>query len=196
MAESTTLDRVQTADLVQRSLDGDERAFKRLVEAHESRVYGVAVRLLGDPVAAQEAASEAFVRLYRSLGSLRGEARLSTWLHRVTVNLCRDEHRRLKRAERYTDLDSAGPRLVVIERAAEEALEVAEMNDRVRAALDELPKEQREAIVLRYLSELSYSEISEATGASANTVASRVYRGLRRLGALLGSDNGEREEAS
>ena len=196
MVEAHPLDRVQTADLVQRSIEGDERAFKRLVEAHEGRVYAVALRLLGDPVAAQETSQEAFVRLYRSLRTLRGEARLSTWLHRVTVNLCRDEHRRLKRAERYTDLDSAGPRLVVIERAPEEALEVSEMNDRVRAALDELPEEQREAIVLRYLSELSYAEISEATGASANTVASRVYRGLRKLGALLGSDNGEREEAS
>ncbi|MDX1395945.1 MAG: RNA polymerase sigma factor, partial [Gemmatimonadota bacterium] len=88
------------------------------------------------------------------------------------------------------------PRLVVIEPGAQEALEASEMNDRVRAALEELPDEQREAIVLRYLSELSYAEISETTGASANTVASRVYRGLRRLGALLGGDNGEKEEAS
>jgi RNA polymerase sigma-70 factor (ECF subfamily) len=82
---------------------------------HEARVYGLALRLLGDPVAAEETAQEAFVRLFRSLASLRGEAKLSTWLHRVTVNLCRDEHRRLKRAERFADLDSAGPRLVVVE---------------------------------------------------------------------------------
>ena len=191
-----TTDRAPTDELVRRSLEGDERAFGRLVERHQDRVYALAVRLLGDPVRAEETAHEAFVRLYRSLGSLRGEARLSTWLHRVTVNLCRDEHRRLKRAERHTDLDVAGPRLVVVERSAEDALEVSEMNDRVRAALDQLPEEQREAIVLRYLSELSYAEISETTGASANTVASRVYRGLRRLGALLAADNGGKEEVS
>lgn len=189
-------DRRLTEDLIRRSLEGDQRAFRDLVEMHEARVYALAFRLLGDHVAAEETAQEAFVRLYRSLGSLRGDAKLSTWLHRVTVNLCRDEHRRLKRAERFTDLDSAGPRLVVVEREAHESLEASEMNDRVRAALDELPEEQREAIVLRYLSELSYAEISETTGASANTVASRVYRGLRRLGSLLGTDGSTKEEAS
>ncbi|MDX1395187.1 MAG: sigma-70 family RNA polymerase sigma factor, partial [Gemmatimonadota bacterium] len=146
--------RETTDDLVQRSMEGDDHAFRRLVELHEARVYGLAVRLLGDPVKAEEAAQEAFVRLYRSLDRLRGDAKLSTWLHRVTVNLCRDEQRRQKRAERLTDLDAAGPRLVVIEPGAQEALEASEMNDRVRAALEELPDEQREAIVLRYLSEL------------------------------------------
>jgi len=183
--------------LVERAASGDERAFRRLVETHEARVYGLALRLLGDAAGAEEAAQEAFVRLYRSLETLRGDARLSTWLHRVTVNLCRDEQRRRARAAgRYTDLDAAGPRLVVLEAEAQDVLERSEVNDRVRAALDHLPDEQREAIVLRYLSELSYAEIAESTGASANTVASRVYRGLRRLGAILQAGSGEKEEAS
>lgn len=190
-----TSDHVQTPEtreLVRRSAAGDEDAFRDLVERHEGRVYRLALHLLGDPVAAEEAAHEAFIRLYRSLDTLRGEARLSTWLHRVTVNLCRDEQRRLKRAERFTDLETAAPRLVVLESGIDD-LEREEMNRRIRAALERLPEHQKEAIVLRYLSELSYAEISEATGASPNTVASRVYRGLRRLGALLGTDRGQEE---
>ena len=192
---SDSLGRDETLRLVQRSAEGDDRAFRRLVEEHEARVYGLALRVLGDPEGAEEAAQEAFVRLYRSLDTLRGDAKLSTWLYRVTLNLCRDEQRRRKRGERFTDLDSVRPRLVVLESDAHDLVERSEMNDRVRAALEELPDEQREAIVLRYLSELSYAEISASTGASANTVASRVYRGLRRLGELLGSSNGEKEEA-
>jgi len=194
---SGSLGREEAFRLVERSADGDEEAFRRLVEAHEAQVYGLALRLLGDPAGAEEAAQEAFVRLFRSLATLRGDARLSTWLHRVTVNLCRDEQRRRKRAAgRFTDLDAAGPRLVVLEREAHDVLERSEMVDRIRAALDHLPDEQREAIVLRYLSELSYTEIAESTGTSSNTVASRVYRGLRRLGTILEPGNGEREEAS
>ncbi len=190
-----TSDHVQapeTAELLRRSAEGDEDAFRRLVERHEGRVYRLALHLLGDPVAAEEAAQEAFIRLYRSLDSLRGEARLSTWLHRVTVNLCRDEQRRLKRAARYTDLEAAAPRLVVLGSETDD-LEREQMNRRIRAALDRLPEHQKEAIVLRYLSELSYAEISEATGASPNTVASRVYRGLRQLGVLLGAERGQEE---
>lgn len=182
-------------ELVRRSVAGDEDAFRDLVERHESQVYRLALQLLGDPVSAEEAAQEAFVRLYRSLDSLRGEARLSTWLHRVTVNLCRDEQRRLKRAERFTDLDDAAPKLVVLGSQTDD-LEREEMRQRIRAALERLPEHQKEAIVLRYLSELSYAEISEVTGASPNTVASRVYRGLRRLGGLLGADRGQEEEVS
>lgn len=182
----------ETRELLRRSAAGDEAAFRDLVERHEGRVYRLALQLLGDPVAAEEAAQETFVRLYRSLDGLRGDARLSTWLHRVTVNLCRDEQRRLKRAERLTDLDTAAPKLVVLGSQTDD-LEREEMRQRIRAALERLPEQQKEAIVLRYLSELSYAEISEATGASPNTVASRVYRGLRQLGALLGADRGEEE---
>lgn len=182
----------ETAELVRRSAAGDDDAFRDLVERHEGRVYRLALQLLGDPAAAEEAAQEAFIRLYRSLDTLRGEARLSTWLHRVTVNLCRDEQRRQKRAERFTDLDAAAPTLVVLGSETDD-LEREEMNRRIRAALERLPEHQKEAIVLRYLSELSYAEISEATGASPNTVASRVYRGLRRLGALLGAERGQEE---
>ena len=190
-----TSDHVQspdTTELVRRSAAGDDQAFRDLVERHEARVYRLALHLLGDPAAAEEAAQEAFVRLYRALDGLRGEARLSTWLHRVTVNLCRDEQRRLKRAERFTDLDAAAPTLVVLGSEMDD-LEREEMSQRIRAALERLPEHQKEAIVLRYLSELSYAEISEATGASPNTVASRVYRGLRRLGVLLGADRGQEE---
>lgn len=182
-----------TAELLERSAAGDDEAFRRLVEAHEADVYRLALALLGDPTAARDAAQEAFVRLHGSLDTFRGEARLSTWLHRVTVNLCHDERRRAKRAERLVSLDAAAPTLVVFERDPDESLEREELMDRIRAALERLPAEQREAIVLRYLGELSYAEISEAVGAAANTVASRVYRGLRQLGNLLGAEPGLEE---
>lgn len=185
--------RAGTAELLERSAAGDDEAFRRLVEAHEAEVYRLALALLGDPTAARDAAQEAFVRLHGSLETFRGEARLSTWLHRVTVNLCHDERRRAKRAERLVSLDAAPPTLVVVDRDPHESLEREELMGKIRAALERLPAEQREAIVLRYLSELSYAEISEAVGAAANTVASRVYRGLRQLGSLLGQEPGLEE---
>ncbi len=182
-----------SADLVRRSAVGDQDAFRELVERHEGRVYRLALRLLGDPRAAEETAQDAFVRLYGALDSFRGDSRLSTWLHRVTVNLCRDEQRRAQRAERFVELDVAEPRLVVVSGDEAGELERAESSARVEAALARIPEAQREAIVLRYLGELSYAEIAEATGVSANTVASRVYRGLERLGGILGGEADEKE---
>ena len=100
-----TDDPVDDRMLVRRSSQGDQGAFRSLVERHQGDVYNLALRYVGDGSSAEEITQDAFVRLYRSLADFRFDATLSTWLYRVTVNLCRDRWRQGDRANKEVSLD-------------------------------------------------------------------------------------------
>lgn len=149
---------------------------------YRPRVWRVAVRFLGDPDQADDVTQEVFLRLQRSPPT-GPEAQVGTWLHAVAANLCRDRLRaRIRRgigvpvdaAEGAAPLtDHPDPARDLDRRRAREALE---------AALARLPGDMERAVRLRYLDGLGYAEIAEATGAPVGTIASRVFRALRRLG--------------
>ncbi|WP_309710983.1 RNA polymerase sigma factor [Armatimonas sp.] len=153
---------------------------KTVFENHKDRVFTVAlVCLEGDRAAAEDAAQEVFVRLAGRLWQFRGEARLTTWLHRVTVNICRDELRRRRRSEKQLPDPEPPPTDSFIARRE------------LHEAIESLPETLRTPILLRYFHELSYDEIATQLGCPTGTVATRLHRGLKQLAKRLGEEETE-----
>ena|SRR5687767_9392874 len=186
-----------TADdrrLLDAAVRGDERAAHELVHRHGGRLHACALRILGDDGAAEEVVQDAFSKLFRSVATLRSDARLSTWLHAVAVNRCRDLLRRasFRRALHVQPLaDDMRDHLP----DPHQSLETRERDARLRCALDGLQPDLREVIALRFASGLSYLEIADVLGCAEGTVASRLHRALVRLGASLTASGFTREEA-
>lgn len=175
--------------LVQHHLNGDPRAFELIVLRHRSRVYAVCVRILGDHQDAEDAAQETFLSALRKLDRFRGDALLTTWLHRIAVNACYDRLRKRQRepTPHRHEPDAADPEPVL----ADHADEVVGTTD-VAAALARVPEEFRIAIVLADVQDLPYDEIARILGVATGTVKSRVHRGRIALARELGvpSDRG------
>jgi RNA polymerase sigma-70 factor (ECF subfamily) len=168
------------AELLMAHVAGDPEAFTELVRRHADRLWAVAVRTLGDPDEAEDAVQEALISALRSAGSFRGEAQVSTWLHRIVVNACLDRHRR-RAARPTTSLPEELPAEVelVHDRDVDLRLDVL-------AALAQLPADQRIAVVLVELEQLSVTEAAELLGVPPGTIKSRCSRGRGRLALSLG----------
>jgi len=176
---------------------GQESAesFERLFHAYRDRVYNLAVRLLGDPVDAEDVSQEAFVTVFRRIGEFRFSSRFYTWLYRVVYNLCMDHKRRtrgmLQAAEGHGDDDDREDGLGGLQDPEQGPLEkIAETEFRSRAverALRRLSRPLRAVIILRYMEELQYGEIAEALGCSVGTVKSRLSRAHHFLQQQFGS---------
>lgn len=168
------------AELLARYRDGDPEAFGELFRRHRNRMWAVAVRILGDREAAADCVQEAFVSAFRRAGSFRGEAAVTTWLHRIVVNACLDRMRRERHVVRRVgdlgelDLPDGTDRHA----SAEAVLDV-------RSALARLPETQRVALVLVDMHGLSVAETAEILGVAEGTVKSRCFRGREALAELL-----------
>lgn len=168
-------------ELLTRYADGDRQAAQELATRHLPRVFRHARRVLGDVAAAEDVAQEAMMRLWKIAPTWRrGEAQVSTWLYRVTANLCTD----LLRRRRTVDLDAAAQ---VADTAPDAATQMhaAARADALQGALNQLPERQRQAVVLRHIEGLSNPEISDIMGLSTRAVESLTARGKRGLQALL-----------
>jgi RNA polymerase sigma-70 factor (ECF subfamily) len=164
---------------------GDGTAARALAARHLPRVLSHAARLLGDRAEAEDVAQEAMLRLWRIAREWRaGEARVGTWLYRVTANLCTD---RLRRRARHglVDLDAVPAEPVDPAPGAPDALQRAARAQALQAALDALPLRQRQAVALRHLEGLGLSEIAAIMDISAEAAESLVARGKRALAARL-----------
>jgi RNA polymerase sigma-70 factor (ECF subfamily) len=173
-------------ELVRRYLDGDTGAFGILVRRHESRVYNVALRVLGDPDDAHDAAQDAFLTLVRKLSQFRGDAAFTTWLHRITLNACYDilrKRRRQPMLRTVRDPDDLMPDLMPP--VADHAEATVGSID-VARALQEIPEEYRVVLVLADVQDLPYDEIAQVLDVPLGTVKSRVHRGRLALGRAMG----------
>jgi len=154
---------------------GDPAAFESLVIAHQHRVFGVALRMLGNRADAEEAAQEVFLRVHRAIPGFRGDAKLSTWLYAIAARLCLsrlgEAHRRLVRAD-----ETALARVPDPEADPARHLEEDEREAALRRAITELSDDRRMVVVLRDLEGLSYEEIAEILGLELGTVRSRLHR--------------------
>jgi len=173
-----TITDASDAELLAAHVEGDPDAFGELVRRHRDRLWAVALRTLGDREEAADALQDALVSAYRRAGSYRGEAAVTTWLHRVVVNACLDRVRR--RAARPTvALPEQEPADTHDQHASTEtALDV-------RAALAQLPEHQRLALVLVDMHGLPVSEAAQVLGVAEGTVKSRCARGRAALAPLL-----------
>src|SRR5438105_9768373 len=163
------------ASLVDRLRRGDPRAFEDLVIAYQHRVFGVALRMLGNRAEAEELAQEVFLRVHRAIGEFRGEAKLSTWLYAIASRLCLN---RLASSDRRVtrEGDETLTRLASGDATPVDELERSELEATLHRAIAELPEERRIVVVLRDLEGLSYEEIAGALALPLNTVRSRLHR--------------------
>lgn len=162
------------AHLVDRLRRGDPRAFEALVIAHQHRVFGIALRMLGSRAEAEDVAQEVFLRVHRGIDDFRGEAKLSTWLYAITSRLCLN---RLASSERRRERagEAALERLASGDDPADSA-ERSELGAALERAIAELPDDRRLVVVLRDVEGLAYEEIAAALDLPLNTVRSRLHR--------------------
>jgi RNA polymerase sigma-70 factor, ECF subfamily len=160
---------------IERARSGDERAFAQLVDRYRDRAYAIALRMLRSPGEAEEAAQDAFVRVWRALPGFRGESKFSTWLHRIVVHRCLDRAAVLRtRRGRETELEHV-PELVA---EADRTLDpVARMKAaRLSQLMTELTEVQRIVVTLFYHQDRSLEDVARTLGLPENTVKTHLHR--------------------
>ena len=168
-------------ELVERVRGGETRLYAQLVERYQDPVYSMAARFVRAGGDAEDIAQEAFLRAYRGLAEFKGEARFSTWLYRITWNLCADWMRRHRKRGR-APLSMEEAQEVADGRVDLEGdMLLAEQRRAVRDALDRLDEKYRVVVTLLYFQKLSYEEIAAVLDVPMKTVETRLYRARRLL---------------
>lgn len=175
------------AGLLMQARDGDQRAFAALTGAHRTQVWAVCLNICGNPHDAEDALQNTLIAAWQNLHKFRGEARFSTWLHRIAANNALMVVRRRKANTQLTDFtDPDGSvQLTDDDDGAPAFDERVAVRDAVHAALARLPDDFREAVVLREFGDLSYADIAAHQGIGVQTVKSRLNRARTQLAELL-----------
>ncbi|NOT43221.1 MAG: sigma-70 family RNA polymerase sigma factor [Acidobacteria bacterium] len=172
-------------ELVARSVAGDRDSFNQLVLRWERPIYALAYRTLGREEDARDVCQDAFLRAYRALPGFKGQAKFSSWLYRITLNLCRDWMRRQRRAPMIQVPEGMDPVEMVTETGPAESIETLvarrELSAVVEAAMADLPEDQRTAILLKEYHGMTFQEIADLLGCPLSTVKTRLYQGLSVL---------------
>jgi RNA polymerase sigma-70 factor, ECF subfamily len=172
--------------LVEQSRRGDLNAFDQLVARHYPRVYAVAQRLSSSPDDAADVAQEVFIAAWKQLNRFRGHASFPTWLHAIALRQCALGARYARSRPVSLD-DLAAPEPVASEGSSVQALfERREQETALHAAIDALPRAQREAVVLHYFGGLTCAETAAAMGISAGAVMTHLFRARKTLRGALG----------
>jgi RNA polymerase sigma-70 factor (ECF subfamily) len=172
--------------LVERARAGDGDAFGEVVRRWERKIYALAYGITGSVEEARDAAQETFINAYRNLQGFRGEAKVSSWLHRIAVNQCISRQRRARvRAETGIEDEEKAPTLRLVAKGAAgspaHAAESEQRAEAVRRAVAALPRELREIVLLKEFEELTFQEIADTLGIPLSTVKGRLYTALRQL---------------
>ena len=169
--------------IVERALTGDAEAFGELVRRWERRIFALTYGMLGREEDARDATQETFLAAFRNLRGFRGEAKVSSWLHRIAVNQCISRQRRAKvRSESALDDDNeAGSFAVPVSESPVRVVEGRQETLAVRRAINSLPLELRQVVVMKEFEELTFREIADALDLPLSTVKSRLYTALRQL---------------
>jgi RNA polymerase sigma-70 factor (ECF subfamily) len=180
--------------LIEACRQGDRDAFRQLFEAHKNRVWTIALHFTGDEAVAHDVSQQVFLKLFTAIRQYRQESRFETWLYRMVVNACLDEHRRRKRFLSFDFFgggDEAGPGPrgeggkefeQLISRMDEQQFEITAA---VQDAVKTLSPKLRIAVLLKYFEGFSYEEMADVLGCSMGTVASRLHRAHAELAEKL-----------
>jgi RNA polymerase sigma-70 factor, ECF subfamily len=172
-------------ELVARSRGGDLDSFNQLILRWERPIYALAYRVIGREEDARDVCQETFLRAFRGLPGFKGEAKFSSWLYRIALNLSRDWIRRQRRAPTVQLPEGADPSEVAAEQGPVESIEDLVSRRELSAVVEEamalLPEEQRTAIVLKEYHGMTFQEIADLQGCPLSTVKTRLYQGLSVL---------------
>lgn len=189
--------------LIERLIARDERAFSELVRTYERRVLGLVTRMLGNREEARELTQEVFIQVFKAIATFRGEAKLSTWIYRIAVNLCKNraKYLRVRHTDEQDQLDQVAERVPLgetkranvgqVERP-DEMMAGRQVEVIVQRAILQLEPSFRECLVLRDVEELSYEEIEQITGLAQGTVKSRIHRARSQLREIVERELGEK----
>jgi RNA polymerase sigma-70 factor (ECF subfamily) len=180
-------------ELVARSIEGDLESFNQLVLRWERPIYALAYRVIGREEDARDVCQETFLRAFRAIKGFKGQAKFSSWLYRIALNLCRDWIRRERRAPLVQAPDGLDPMDLANElpstaESLDETVSRREMTSAVARAMSALPEEQRTAIILKEYHGLTFQEIADLLDCPLSTVKTRLYQGLVVLRRELGHD--------
>ncbi|MEK7833667.1 MAG: sigma-70 family RNA polymerase sigma factor [Acidobacteriota bacterium] len=172
--------------IIERTLAGETDAFSVLVRRWERPIYGLSLRMLGRDEDARDVCQETFLAAFRNLRKFRGDAKFSSWIYRIAINAC---HSRLRKngsaSEQSIDLeDDDGRKFELADTDAElmpDRMQRDQLATLVRRALQALPPEMRQVIVMKEYEELTFAEISEIMQIPVSTVKSRLYTGLQQM---------------
>ena len=191
------------AKLIERLVARDERAFNALVRAYERRVFALVLRMIGNRAEAEDLAQEVFVQVFKAIGSFRGDSKLSTWIYRIAINLCknRSKYLRVRHAGEQDELEALHERVPMgqgthsnvahIDRP-DEMMAGKQVEHIVQQAILQLEPSFRECLVLRDVEDLSYEEIGAITGLPEGTVKSRIHRARAQLKEIVERALGEK----
>jgi RNA polymerase sigma-70 factor (ECF subfamily) len=190
MEQIAVMDKLEReADIIEACKQGDRAAFHLLFETYKDKVYSIALHYSNEEAMARDVTQQVFLKLFTSIDQFREDAEFSTWLYRIVANACIDEHRKRKRFVPFS------PEIEVKNMSGkgsqEESYRRKEMADSVRGAIAELSPKLRLPILLKYIEDLSYTEIAETLGCSIGTVSSRLNRGHKMLARKLSHLRGE-----
>ena len=187
-------------ELVARSIRGDADSFNELILRWERPIYALAYRTIGREEEARDVCQETFLRAFRALPGFRGQAKFSSWLYRIALNLCRDWMRK----ERRTPVVQAPEDVDLLDLAAatepsesiEELVFRKDLSRQVELAMAKLPEEQRTAIILKEYHGMTFQEIADLAGCPLSTVKTRLYQGLTVLRRELARTAGAQSTSS
>lgn len=182
--------------LVESIQDGNERAFHILINRWNEPIFNFCLRLTGDADDAADCTQKTFIKVYQRVNGLKNPAALKSWLYQIALNQCRDE---LKRRDRFrflrfgstsemdsdTEFSIPEPMSTDERTNPEVSLQRSQLRIMIDAALDKIPAEQREVVVMKELQQLTFPEIAVILGISENTIKSRLYYGLKAMQKLL-----------
>jgi RNA polymerase sigma-70 factor (ECF subfamily) len=168
-------------ELVKRCLEGDEQAFRELVERYKGLVFALVARSIADRARAEEVAQDVFLKVHRGLPYFRGEARLSTWIYRIVVNVLAAE-RRPPKTEPLEGTADGPPREFGV---ADRAFDDLALRDRMEKAMQRLPVNYQVLINGHYLKGLRYEDLADALNLPMGTVKTHLHRAKRQLRHLL-----------
>jgi RNA polymerase sigma-70 factor (ECF subfamily) len=181
-------DTLSSEELMARVAEGDEGAFEILVNRHQTSVLNLVYRFIGDRTQAKDLAQEVFIRVWQAAKSYEPKAKFTTWIYRITANLCFNELKSSRRKKWLQFLRSEGDREVQTEEefpegppSPEDLLLAKERSRRISDALQRLPDNQRMALILKRYDDLSYQEIAQVLGCSVSAVESLLVRAKRTL---------------
>lgn len=178
---------------IQEVLDGDKQAYAHIINKYKSPLYGTILRMTRNPHDAQDLVQESFIKVYEQLEKYKGTGSFSSWLYRVAINHCMDEFRKKRHPIKQSEIDEE---TVVNDNHPEVIFLKKEKGRQLERLIETLPEDERLIILLRYMNELSYDEISELMDIPLSTVRNKLHRAKRKMRNTVKREGGNFHDVS